>query len=246
MPLSMAIEAYSEPPPQAVACGEGLGPKRDPERTRRAILEAAVQEFATYGIGGARVSRIAEAAGVNKRMLYHYFGSKEGLYLAALEQVYASIRARELALDLDHMEPRQGMTALVATVFGHFVEHPEYVSLLNSENLHRARHVAKSPRIRSLQSPLLAMLERLLRRGAEKGIFRRGVDPMQLYLSIAGLCYFYVSNRWTLSFAFGRDLMEPEALRTRLAHVTDMVLGYLEAPRSGGRGPCEAALRPSA
>jgi AcrR family transcriptional regulator len=234
----MAIEARSEPPPQAVVYGEGLGPKRDRERTRRAILEAAVHEFATRGLGGARVSRIAAAAGVNKRMLYHYFGSKEGLYIAALEQVYSNIRERELALELDRMAPREAMRALVSTVFSHFVDHPEYVSLLNSENLYQARHVAKSPRILSLQSPLLAMLERLLRRGAEAGIFRQDVDPIQFYLSVAGLCYFYVSNRWTLSAIFGRDLMAPKALEARLAHVTEMVLGYLEPPRSASR-PCE-------
>ncbi|GBD44848.1 HTH-type transcriptional repressor NicS [bacterium HR40] len=230
------IEARSEPDGRAVLYGESLGARRDPERSRRAILEAAVREFASHGIGGARVSRIARAAGVNKRMLYHYFGNKEALYLAALESVYERIRARELALEVDRLGPREAMRALVATVWSHFVEHPEFVSLLNSENLYRARHLRQSARIRGLQSPLVAMLERLLARGVAAGQFRDGVDPVQLYLSIAGLCYFYVSNRFTLSAAFGRDLMEPRALEERLAHVTEMVMAYLER-----RQPCAAA-----
>lgn len=245
--VSTIIEARSEPPPHAVSFGEGLGPRRDPERTRRAILEAAVREFATRGIGGARVSRIAETAGVNKRMLYHYFGNKEGLYIAALESVYGAIRERELALDVDRLGPRDGMKALIATVWRHFLEHPEFVSLLNSENLHRARHVAKSSRIRSLQSPLLAMIEKLLARGVAAGLFRPGVDPVQLYLSIAGLCYFYVSNRYTLSVVFERDLMAPRALRRRLTHVTEMVLAYLESrPAAGTRDETASVANPSA
>lgn len=214
-------------------CAGGSTVRRDPERTRSTILEAAIREFASFGIGGARVSRIAASAGVNKRMLYHYFGSKEGLYVAALESVYETIRRRELALEVDRLGPREGMRALVRTVWLHFLEHPEFVSLLNSENLHRARHAARSPRIRSLQSPLIDMIGRLLRRGVAHGLFRDGVDPVQLYLSVAGLCYFYLSNRYTLSVAFGRDLMEPAALEAWLAHVIEMVLCYLER-----RQPC--------
>jgi len=208
---------------------EGCACRRDPERTRAAILEAAIAEFASRGLGGARVSRIAERACTNKRMLYHYFGNKEALYLAALEAVYETIRSKELALDLDHMAPDEGMRALVRTLWEQFREHPEFISLLNSENLHRARYLARSKRVPALQSPLVAMIARLLRRGAEAGIFRDGIDPAQLYLSIASLAYFYFSNRHTLAISFGIDLLDEEALDRRLAHITELVMRYLDA-----------------
>ncbi len=202
-----------------------------PARSRRAILEAALAEFARHGFGGARVSRIAEAAGVNKRMLYHYFGNKEALYLAALERAYETIRARELALDVERMEPREAVRALVRTIWSHFLEHPEFVSMLANENLSRARYIVRSKVIPGLQPPLIARIERLLARGAAAGLFRRDADPLQLYLSIAGLCFFYFSNHRTLSVIFRRDFMAEEALATRLEHVIEMVLSYLEAPR---------------
>ncbi len=209
---------------EAGACG-----RRDPERTRAAILEAAIVEFATRGLGGARVSRIAERACTNKRMLYHYFGNKEALYLAALEAVYETIRGKELALDVDHMPPDEGMRALVRTVWQQFLEHPEFISLLNSENLHRARYLARSKRVPALQSPLVEMIARLLRRGAEAGLFRPGIDPAQLYLSIASLAYFCFSNRHTLAISFGIDILDQDALDQRLAHITELVMRYLEA-----------------
>ena len=201
-----------------------------PARSRRAILEAALAEFARHGFGGARVSRIAEAAGVNKRMLYHYFGNKEALYLAALERAYETIRARVLALDVERMEPREAVRALVRTIWSHFLEHPEFVSMLANENLSRARYIVRSKVIPGLQPPLIARIERLLARGAAAGLFRRDADPLQLYLSIAGLCFFYFSNHRTLSVIFRRDFMAEEALATRLEHVIEMVLSYLETP----------------
>ncbi len=201
------------------------------ERSRRAILEAALAEFARYGFGGARVSRIAEAAGVNKRMLYHYFGNKEALYLAALERTYETIRARELALDVERLEPREAVRALVRTIWTHFLAHPEFVSMLANENLNRARYIVRSAVIPRLQPPLIALLERLLARGAAAGLFRRDADPLQLYLSIAGLCFFYFSNHRTLAVIFRRDFMAEEALAARLEHVTEVVLSYLEGHR---------------
>ncbi len=201
------------------------------ERSRRAILEAALAEFARHGFGGARVSRIAEAAGVNKRMLYHYFGNKEALYLAALERTYETIRARELALDVERLEPREAVRALVRTIWTHFLAHPEFVSMLANENLNRARYIVRSAVIPRLQPPLIALIERLLARGAAAGLFRRDADPLQLYLSIAGLCFFYFSNHRTLAVIFRRDFMAEEALRDRLEHVIEMVLAYLETPR---------------
>ena len=202
-------------------------PARDADRTRAAILDAATTEFARYGLGGARVDRISTAAGANKRMLYYYFGDKEGLFLAVLEAAYAGIRSAEQRLSLFDVAPIESVRKLIRFTWNYFLAHPEFISLLNSENLHRASHLRKSRRARSLNSTLIATLGAVLERGRREGIFRTGVDPLQLYISIAGLCYFYLSNIHTLSSIFGRDLAAQPARGARLRHVTDVVLGYL-------------------
>ncbi|HSA89768.1 MAG TPA: TetR/AcrR family transcriptional regulator [Burkholderiales bacterium] len=199
-------------------------------KTRQKILDAATQEFARYGLGGARVDRIAARSGANKRMLYYYFGDKDGLFLAALESRYAHIRNAERSLRLEHLDPRQAVRRLVAFTWRYFLEHPEFLTLLNSENLHQGRHVRRSRRVREMHSHLVAMLRDVLRRGEAQGLFRKGVDPVQLYISIAGEGYFYLSNRYTLSRIFGRDLMAPRALAERARHITDMVLSALRKP----------------
>jgi AcrR family transcriptional regulator len=203
---------------------------RDPERTRQKILGAATAEFARHGLGGARVDRIAERAGANKRMLYYYFGSKENLFLAALEGSYAQIRKAERALDLEHRDPREALRRLVVFTWAYYLAHPEFLTLLNSENLHKGRHVRRSKRVRELHSPLVETLRGILRRGESDGLFRRGVDPVQLYISIAGEGYFYLSNRYTLSRIFGRDLMEPRALAARERHNAEMILNAVRRP----------------
>ena len=203
---------------------------RDPERTRRKILDAATEEFARYGLGGARVDRIAARAGANKRMLYYYFGDKDRLFLAALEGSYARIRAAEKALQLEHLPPREALARLVQFTWSYFLEHPEFMTLLNSENLHKGRHMARSGRVRPLHLPLLHMLRDILKRGEREGLFRRGIDAMQLYISIAAEGYFYLSNRYTLSRIFGRDLMARQALREREAHIINTILNAVRAP----------------
>lgn len=200
---------------------------RDPKRTRARILGAATQEFARHGLGGARVDRIAKRAGANKRMLYYYFGDKEKLFLAALEERYAHIRKAERELDLEHRDPRQAMRRLVAFTWHYYLEHPEFLTFLNSENLHKGRHVNKSRSVREMHSPLIEMLRGIIRRGEQAGLFRRGIDPVQLYISIAGEGYFYLSNRYTLSRIFDRDLMAPRALAARARHMTDIILNAL-------------------
>jgi AcrR family transcriptional regulator len=197
---------------------------RDPERTRQRILAAATAEFARYGLGGARVDRIAERAGANKRMLYHYFGSKEALFLAALEASYAHIRSAERELDLEQSDPREALKRLVSFTWRYYLEHPEFMTLLNSENLHKGRHVRRSHRVRELHSPLVETLRGILRRGERSGLFRRGIDPVELYISIAGEGYFYLSNRYTLSRIFGRDLMAQRSLAGRARHIRNMIL----------------------
>ena len=197
---------------------------RDPERTRARILEAATAEFAHYGLGGARVDRIAQRAGANKRMLYYYFGSKDDLFLAALEGSYAKIRGAERELDLEHADPREALKRLVEFTWRYYLEHPEFMTLLNSENLHKGRHVRRSKRVRELHSPLVGTLRDILRRGEAQGLFRPGIDPVQLYISIAGEGYFYLCNRYTLSRIFDRDLMAPRALAGRARHITQTIL----------------------
>ena len=197
---------------------------RDPGRTRQRILAAATREFSRYGLGGARVDRIAERAGANKRMLYYYFGDKDNLFLAALEDRYAHIRAAERALDLEHVEPREAVRRLVEFTWTYFLEHPEFMTLLNSENLHKGRHVRRSPRVPQLHSPLVETLRGILRRGEREGAFRKGLDPVQLYISIAGEGYFYLSNRYTLSQIFKRDLMTKRALAARARHSVEMIV----------------------
>jgi AcrR family transcriptional regulator len=190
-------------------------------------------------------------------MLYYYFGGKEALYLAVLEAAYGRIRAAERDLDLEHLPPEQGLRELVAFTWRYFIEHPEFLSLLNTENLHRARYLKRSTRVRALHSPMVGMLEDLLARGARGGVFRPDVDPVQLYVSIAALGYFYLSNVHTLSTIFGRDLAAPAAKAKRLAHVTALILDALRpqpheaAPARRGAGiinrsvSTDRAARPS-
>src|SRR5256885_13813045 len=194
-------------------------PLRDPERTRAAILAAATDEFARYGLGGARVDRIAERARSNKRMLYYYFGSKDALFLAVLENAYAGIRRAEERLDLLNTDPVDGVRRLVEFTWKYFTEHPEFLALLNSENLHQAEHLKRSRQIQGMNSPLIATLAVLLRRGQHSGKFRSGVDALQLYISIAGLSYFFLSNSHTLSAVFGRDLFSVRPRNARLHHM---------------------------
>ncbi|MCX7891348.1 MAG: TetR family transcriptional regulator [Burkholderiales bacterium] len=215
---------------------------RDPERTRTRILEAATREFARHGLGGARVDRIAARAGANKRMLYYYFGDKETLFGAVLEHAYARIRAAEEALRLLDVPPAEGVRRLVEFTWRYYLAHPEFITLLNSENLHRARHLKRSPHIGAMNSPLIATLAEILRRGAASGEFRAGVDALQLYVSIAALAYFYLSNNHTLSAVFGRDLGTEAAHVERLAHMVDVVLGYLAAPAAARRAPRPVGL----
>lgn len=200
---------------------------RDAERSQGTILAAARDEFAEYGLGGARMDRIAERAGLNKRLIYYYFSDKEQLFQSVLELVYHDIRERERALNLLELSPTEAVRRLVEFTWHYYLEHPEFLTLLNSANLHRARHLTQSHEVRELNSPLIAMLGEILERGRKDGSFRGGIDPVQLYVSIAGLSYFYLSNNFTLSAIFGRDLMAPKARNERLSHMCDVILGYV-------------------
>ncbi|RZI94510.1 MAG: TetR/AcrR family transcriptional regulator [Variovorax sp.] len=213
----------AEAPPTVAAEMRG----RNAERTQREILRAATQEFATAGLGGARMERIATQAGVNKRLIYYYFESKELLFLSVLEDTYARIRDAEKGLHLDSLDPVTAVRRLVEFTWQYYLENPEFLTLLNSENLHKARHLQRSSRIQEMNSPLVQLLRDVVDRGQRSGLFREGVDPVQLYITIASLCYFYLSNNATLSTIFGRDLFAPTAMSERLSHMTEVVMGYL-------------------
>lgn len=204
--------------------------RQTPEETREKILKAAKAEFAELGLGGARVDSIAVRASTNKRMLYHYFGNKKALYTAVLEQAYADIRMHEKDLDLTHLAPIDAIRELVAFTFEYFVDNPEFIRLLNDENLNGAENIKSSTSIRAMHSPLIKEIEAVLKRGQKDGVFTAAADAMQLYISIAGLGYFYFSNASTLGAIFGRKLMTPAALKTRLEHATDVIMGYLTNP----------------
>lgn len=200
---------------------------RDADRSQLAILSSARDEFSRYGLAGARVDRIAENAKLNKRLIYYYFTSKDDLFLAVLEGTYADIREAEQQLHLQELAPAQAIRRLTEFTWDYYIEHPEFLTLLNSENLHQAKHLIRSERIREMNSPLIQTLGEILERGRKEGIFRGGVDPVQLYISIASLAYFYLSNSHTLSAVFGRNLMTAKAHSERLSHICDVVLGYV-------------------
>ena len=200
---------------------------RDADRSQAIILSAARDEFAEFGLGGARMDRIAERAALNKRLIYYYFADKETLFQAVLEQSYRDIREAEQQLNLLEVTPVDAVRRLVRFTWDYYLAHPEFLTLLNSANLHKARHLAESKRAKELNSPLIETLATVLERGRRGGSFRGGVDPVQLYVSIAGLAYFYLSNSHTLSAIFGRDLLSPKARSERLSHMTDVILGYL-------------------
>jgi AcrR family transcriptional regulator len=210
------------------APGTGRRPAvRDAEATKRRILRASRAEFARHGYSGARVDRIARAARTNKRMLYYHVGNKDALYLEALEAAYADIRAAEQELRLEAMEPLAAIERLVRFTWEYFLANPEFIALLNTENLHKARHIKRSRQIGGMNSPVVATVGRILDEGVRRGLIRTGFDPLQLYISIASLCYFYLSNLHTLTVVFDTGLKEQRALDARVAHVVDLVLSGL-------------------
>jgi AcrR family transcriptional regulator len=204
------------------------GTSRDPEGTKAAILAAATREFMEKGFGGARIDAIAAHAKINKRMLYHYFGGKDALYLAVLEHTYGAIRTAEAKLDLAHRDPEEGLRDLVQFTFRYFLEHPEFLSLLGTENLMQAKFLKKSERIVAVNSPLIDELRDVLKRGAEKGVFRADTDPLDVYLTMASMGFFYLSNRWTLSTVFRRDLVAKSEITRWGEHISDVLLSYLK------------------
>ena len=200
---------------------------RNSEKTKAAILVAARAEFAERGFEGARVDAIAARAGANKRLLYHYFGNKEEVYRAVLLDAYEEIRRGERALSLDQYGPVDAMDRLVRFTFRHFLANPWFPRILGTENIENARFLKTLPNIKALHSPLVGQIRTIVERGADAGSFRRDVDPVQLYISIAALGIFYVSNMATLSVIFDRDLAALDMVQEREGQAVQMVLDYL-------------------
>jgi AcrR family transcriptional regulator len=201
--------------------------QRDAEVTKARILEAAKKEFAKLGLAGARVEAITTRAKVNKRMLYHYFGSKEDLFQAVVEDAYADIRFAEQKLHLEHLSPQDAVVALVTHTWNYYLKNPEFMTLVNSENLHKARHVKNSERFKELHHGFISMLQGILDRGVKAGVFRAGVDARQLHITIAAIGYYYLTNRFTSGVIFDIDFMSKDALKNRLDFNIDTILRTL-------------------
>ncbi len=204
---------------------------RDAERTKAAILKAARDEFCEEGFNGARVDSIAARAKANKRLLYHYFGNKEALYEAVLLDAYQEIRRGERELRIGQYDPVEAIDRVIRFTFRHFLANPWFPRLLSVENLQNARFVKKIKNLDEIRSPIVGELHDIVKRGHELGIFRTDVDPMQLYISIISLCYFYVSNMQTLSVVFGKDLSQFALIQDREAQAVQMVVDYLRTRR---------------
>ena len=195
--------------------------------TRESILRAATKVFAKHGYDGGRVEQISKAARSYDRMIYYYFGSKEGLFIAVIEEAYRRFNEAEAALALDEGKPAQALADVIRFVWGYYQANPEFITLLNTENLHRGRHIGKSLRASELSSPVIGVTARVLAAGVQQKIFRSDLAARDVYLMIAAMGYFYLSNRYTLSYIFGRELMGRKALAARARHITRMIVDAL-------------------
>jgi AcrR family transcriptional regulator len=201
--------------------------------TRENILRAAIDLFAKSGFAGARVEKISKAARSTDRMIYYYFGSKEGLFVAVLETIYKELGDAEGALDLSGLNPDESLRAIIRFTWNHYRTHPEMLTLLNNENLHQGKHVARSKRVKDLSFPLLSILTEVLTRGVKEKVFRPDINPNDLYIATCALGYFYLSNRFTMSAFLGTDLMAPAALANWQEVMEDVLLSFVQ--RGTGR-----------
>lgn len=204
------------------------GRKNDPKATREDILEVATEEFSTHGLAGGRVDAIAERTRTSKRMIYYYFGSKEGLYLSVLERAYRKIRTLEEDLRLASLAPEAALRTLISTTFDHDEANVDFVRLVSIENIHHAAHMQRSEAIRDLNVSVIETIAEILDRGIEQGVFHRKADPIDVHMLISAFCFFRVSNRHTFGTIFRRDLSEPETMVRHKAMIADAVLSYLK------------------
>jgi AcrR family transcriptional regulator len=225
-PVHTGAPARRGRPPNKAAPGE-TGRTNDPARTMAEILEVATQEFASKGLSGARIDEIAAATRTSKRMIYYYFGSKEGLYVAVLEDAYRRIRHIEQGLQLDDLAPEDALRKLVGFTVDYQRANPDFVRLVMNENIHRGQFLAQSKTIQQLNVPAIGAVEAVYRRGVKAGVFRKDIDPVDLHMSISALCFFNVSNRHTFSLIFKRDLESPRAIGARRDSIVEMVVRFV-------------------
>jgi len=202
---------------------------RDADATRAEILSVATEEFASKGLSGSRVDEIAERTHTVKRIIYYYFGSKEGLYRAVLEHAYDHIRTIESDLELDCLPALQALRRVVQVTFDYHNKHPEFVRLVMNENIHKGAHVGHLSNIKERNRTVIATLSKLIDRGTQSGEFRPGIDPIELHMSISALCFYNVSNRYTFSTIFGRDMTSPKAAAARREVVADIIEKWCRA-----------------
>ena len=210
-------------PPKADATGR----TNDPERTMADILEVAMREFADKGLAGARIDVIAEAMRTSKRMIYYYFGSKEGLYIAVLEEAYRRMRAIEADLHLEDLPPEDALRRLVGFTVDYQMAHPEFIRLVMTENIHRGEYLRQSREIQQLNVPAIQGLRSVYERGVAAGVFRSGLDPVDLHMSISALSVFNIANRHTFSLIFQRDFDTAPALIARRDSIIEMIVRFV-------------------
>ena len=215
----------------------------DPEGTRQNIIEVASEEFAVNGLSGARIDEIAARTLTSKRMIYYYFGHKEGLYLAALEDAYRRVRQGEAELDVAHLPPLEALKRLVEFTFDHHHRHEDFIRMVMIENIHHGAYLDRSKVIRSLNVSAIGTIESVYNRGVAAGLFRKGLDPIELHWQISALCFFNVSNRTTFSKIFGRDFGSADAQAALRHNVVEMVVRYLAEPAVAGVASRRAAKR---
>jgi AcrR family transcriptional regulator len=201
--------------------------KNDPQKTRDNILAVATEEFAAHGLSGGRVDSIAEKTKTSKRMIYYYFGSKEGLYLAVLEKAYRKIRTLEADLALEDLSPIEALRSIISGTFDHDERNPEFVRLVSIENIHSAMHMKQSTVITELNISVINTLAQIIERGLADGSFKRKIDPIDLHMLISAFCFFRVSNRYTFGTIFHRDLSDPLFYQRHKAMISDSVVSYL-------------------
>ncbi len=220
-------------------------PRFDREGTRQAILDAAYLEFTENGLSGARVDAIAARTNTVKRMIYYYFGSKEGLYLAVLERAYAGIRDAERNLDLGRLAPEAAVRSLVGFTFDYHEAHPGFIRLVSTENIHNGQHIAQSDTIKPINKAAIEVLAGVLDRGKRQGVFRADADPIDIHMLISAFCFFRIANRHTFGLLFDRDLTEPRLRARHKKMIADLVIDAL-APRhaDAASGPSPTTARP--
>jgi AcrR family transcriptional regulator len=225
--MNEIVHFEAETPAAARRRAKATSRTNDPARTMAGILEVAGVEFSEKGLSGARIDEIAAATQTSKRMIYYYFGSKEGLYLAVLEESYRSMRSIEAELHLEDLPPEDALRRLVGFTFDHHLNNPAYIRLVMAENMERGSYLAQSKIIQELNVPAIEGIRRLYERGLASGVFRTGLDPIDIHASISALTFFNVSNQHTFGLIFKRDTQAQQAITTRRDNIIEMVVRFV-------------------